>query len=596
MSVSIQSPRESAEILASSSGESTWGPSVFVWGIWALLLATGLLLVSKYHHHIPLWPGDDWGHFFTWIAGRPMTLKALWEPDYEHRLLLVSLVGVGLLKASRGDYWSFALFYVACMSALSFAFLRAAKAVRGHAAYTDAVLPLAVFIGMWADTIFYGNVLTYLAEAWVAGGFFVIMVRRGTQLTLGWGVLAGILLVLLPAGIGAGGPLYFPVLFGWLVYSVFASWRGGGLRGWQALVVLALAAVALVILGLYFRGLAFGNRFPRPTLWALLSTWVAWYTGSLGGISSTLWPYSGPLTVFLLLATAALLAVTLWRGGTPARSRALGLAFYLTAIGVFGLGFSWGRAGGEGPIAALWYWPLATVVLPWFYFTWELCLSRSACQLAQMCLLVLLCLVVSQDMSMALPAMATTQAAAQGVEQAIEAGTPPYILQGRYAAVLGEFDGAIMAQLHRAGFGIFKNLGEDPPFRELDPLPPDSAVPYKATWDGTTAQGNEPGAYLAFPLPEPRMVVRVAAQGWGYAGMRMVWGRSESGQFAETGSWSALPNTGTTELSGSIFVGDTIDQIRIVLDTNAVTLSKVVLIVPDTGPEPGRRTAGPGGT
>jgi hypothetical protein len=583
MSLSLESPRKLTEPLASPSGKSTWGPAVFVWGVWALLLATGLLLVVKYHHHIPIWPGDDWARFFVWIAGgRPMTLTELWGAEVEHRLLLICVVGIGLLKASGGDYWSLALLYVTCMGVLSFAFLRAAKSVRGHASYTDAILPLSVFVGMWTDNLFVGNWLTYFAEAWVAGGMFVIMVRRGTQLTLSWGVLAAVLLILLPSGIGAGGPLYFPVLCLWLVYSVFASWRAGSLSGWQAAVILNLVAVALVILGLHFYGLVFTKRYPHPSLWLLLSTWIAWCTGSLGIICTTLWPYSGPPMALILLLSAAALAVTLWRGDARVRSRALGLAFYLAAISMFGLGFSWGRAGGAGTIVGLWYWPLATVVLPWFYFTWELCLPRAARQFAQMCLLAVLCMVVSQDVSTGVGQMANTHAAAMAIEEAIRQGTPPYILQGRYSAVLGDADLGVMAQLHQAGFGIFKDLVEDPPFRDLEPLPLSSAVAYQATWDGNTAQGLEPGAYLAIPIGEPRMVARVSLEGNGYSEMRMTWGRTENGQFVETGKWSALPLTGSTKLEGSIFIGDTINEIRIILDAHEVQLSKVVFTVPDT--------------
>ncbi len=583
MSVSIAVPSKSKEPLASSSGKSTWGPAVFAWGIWGLLIVTGLLLIVKYHHSIPISPGDDWGRYLMCIAGtRPMTVHELWQPEYEHRLLLITVVGVALLKASAGDYWSMALFYVLCMGVLSAGFLLAARRVRGRASYTDAVLPLGVFVGMFTEMLFYGNWLTYFAEAWVPGGIFVIMVRQGTRLTLGWGVLAALLLLILPSGIGAGGPLYFPVLFLWLVYSVFSSWRARVLSGGRCLVILALAALGLVIFGLYFYHLGLGSHpVAHPDFRTMIATTLAWFTASLGPAAGNLWPFAGAPMALVLLLTAVILAVTLWRGGSEARSRALGLTFYLAAIGMFGLGFSWGRAGGGGPGSAFWYWPLATTVLPWFYFTWELCLPRAASQFAQMCFLTVVGALVTLDMEAGIGGIKNSYETAHTVEAAVRDGAPPYVLQGRYSGVLGTFNSEVALQLHRAGFGIYKYMGEDPPFRGLEPLPLASAVVHRATWDGTTAQGMEPGAYVAFPLAEPTFVAYIDIQCSVNANTRISWGRTENGQFVETGSWAPLPYF--SDQDGAIFVADTIDQIRIALDTSAVRVSRIVPAVPDPG-------------
>ena len=150
MSVSLESPRKLTEPPASPSGKSTWGPAVFAWGIWALSLATGLLLIAKYHHHIPIWPGDDWARFFVWIAGgRPMTLSELWDAEVERRLLLISVVGIGLLKASGGDHWSLAFLHMTYMGVLSFAFLRAAKGKRSRGWSPGLISPFLQASPVW---------------------------------------------------------------------------------------------------------------------------------------------------------------------------------------------------------------------------------------------------------------------------------------------------------------------------------------------------------------------------------------------------------------------------------------------------------------
>src|SRR6516165_4289227 len=75
-----------------SDGRSAadWGASLFVWGIWAIMLLAALVLVGKYGSNVPF--GDEWCACVGQLTGEcPANASWLWKQENEHRLPLPKL-------------------------------------------------------------------------------------------------------------------------------------------------------------------------------------------------------------------------------------------------------------------------------------------------------------------------------------------------------------------------------------------------------------------------------------------------------------------------------------------------------------------------
>src|SRR5262245_38219382 len=115
------------------------GGRLFVWGVYALMLAAALGYVFAFGANVPRW--DDLSIVPFLAHPEYVTLGGLWDQQREHRIPLVRLVLLAQLAVTR-DARAAMLFNVLSLGLLSWAMIRVAGALRGQVSYTDAVFPL----------------------------------------------------------------------------------------------------------------------------------------------------------------------------------------------------------------------------------------------------------------------------------------------------------------------------------------------------------------------------------------------------------------------------------------------------------------------
>ncbi len=118
------------------------GASLFVWGVWILMMLAALLFVVRYGANLPMW--DEWAIIPAVTGGKPITAQFLWEQHNEHRIPLPKIILVLLSRLTRCDYRAGMYLNVFVLGAVASAMVRAAKSLRGSTSYTDALFPLAL--------------------------------------------------------------------------------------------------------------------------------------------------------------------------------------------------------------------------------------------------------------------------------------------------------------------------------------------------------------------------------------------------------------------------------------------------------------------
>src|SRR5262249_22493071 len=141
------------------------------------------------------------------------------------------------------------------------------------------------------------NVLTLV----LLGILLLVLVERGTHLTLPAALLAAICLVLIPL-CGLWGMVYVPVMALWMGYAGVRKWLSSAPHAkLDSLVILALTILPLVGLYYYFQDYVFpyaaGSLLDQDVkpfqLDTVAKTAVQFLTVSLGHAAETLWPISG---------------------------------------------------------------------------------------------------------------------------------------------------------------------------------------------------------------------------------------------------------------------------------------------------------------
>jgi hypothetical protein len=570
-----------------------WFSSALVWGTWVVMLLGGLASIVKYHSAIP--NSDDW-EFVAYVTGaEPITPSWLWAQECEHRFPLTRLVGVSLLKLGNGDNWAMMLLRILAIGGLAFAMIWVAKDLRGWTSLTDIFFPLTMF--QWGTT---GNMIKgvsgigYPLPTYFAGIIFLIMVKRGTRLTLGTGVLAGLCLLQLPL-CGAMGLVYVPALTLWLGFSGIQVWRSPQPHSKRnSLLILALTLAVLLLVGFYFVGYQTGPGTSLYSsthrLWPTMNATWAFLTSSLGSASATWWPFSGyPLLILLVLSFGILLGMMRRYQGLH-RSRAMAMLYFLGAIATLALGIGWGR--GDVGIAICWTYDfLPALVWPWIYFVWVIYRPSAIGYFVQGCLFLVMAVVVPLNLKTGLATLEQHHERISALEHDMRAGVPPYVLIARHQSVIEAGYGEELLHqlwpLRRAGIGSFGFLRDNPPFREL-PLPLKPIV-NEAKWEESTIHGTGAESYLAFALPEPMLVAGVRLQGTHSNGstayVQITWGQNDDSGFTQKGgncNWGWYGE----KAEKTFYVAETINQIRIFPDTKPSNfrISEVVLLIPDVEP------------
>ncbi len=309
------------------------------WILWFVLCAASVGFVLRFGFPLPY--ADEMELVPYAFGESAVTLKWLWSPHNEHRLLLPRLLYLGLLRLTSGELRYAALYNTAVLAAASAWLMLVARRVRGRTRWWDAFFPAVLL--HWSHAInllwiFQSAFATAVALTCVLLG---LVVTAGPRLSVKRGIGVSICLTLL-ALCGANGVVQVPGMCGWLCYAAAGRWRDA--RG-SAIALLLLAAVPAVLLGLYF------VDFERPTLnetaapsWlAKAATSLEMLAASLGAIARETWPVSGVLAL-AVVGACGLGLVRSWRDRPDERLATFGLTGLLCGQLALAVGIGWGRA------------------------------------------------------------------------------------------------------------------------------------------------------------------------------------------------------------------------------------------------------------
>jgi hypothetical protein len=448
------------------------------------------------------------------------------------------------------------------------------------------------------------------------GGLLLIVVRTGGHLTPGAAVLAGVCLVSLPLSSGLG-LAYAPALTLWFGYCGVRAWRSGEPSGkGTGVVMLAFCLATTLVVALYFVG------YSKPAHHAYEFDVAAWLRSSLAllslgfglGIGVSGWPASGLVVAGLLLASAMMLVRAWWKQPRE-RFRALGLLFFLGAFACLDVGMGWARNPGGAVITRPARY--VTFLVPAFcaaYFAWTMCRPAALGRLVQACLAAVAVVVFLPNLVEALEYGRYHHQELQSFERDLAAGDPPYKLLNRYTPFLHpDLDDSLTEYFRRmrdAGFGSFRYLKDNPPFREVS-LSVEPSRLHQGGWKEGTATGTGPESYVGFTLPRPRLVygIRITyrhANGQGKGPyFQLFWEGSEPTK-APPGPparllapvWCVHPSpqgrfyvnpflrTGPEEHTVTVWIGKTIRGFRIHPDDQPCVfhIAKIGLLVPAGAP------------
>jgi hypothetical protein len=582
------------------------------------MMLAALVFVGRYGSSFPL-NFDDW-YYVPYLTGnQPVTFAWLWEQYADHRYPVTKAVYWGLLKLTGGDYRSILFFNVLTLGAVAFAMIWTARSVRGWMSYTDAFFPLLML--NWGLSILHflwASGLYYVLPTVLALTLFLIMVRRGTQLTPGSGFLAGLCLVLLALS-GGTGILFTPALGLWLVISGIHLWRT---RWRSGLIVLALAGAAVAIVPLYFIGYEAHHygAATTPSFWAKFQVGLAFLAAGFGPVVVDYWVYPGVALLALWVLGLGILVAALGRqekkgtvplpqGDSPlfvrpllgrqeasVRSRAWGLWFYTGGVGCLVLGIAWGREG-RGPKMATMYQALDFLFLCYIYFVWIIPRRHALGFLGQLSLLAATLFLLYPNTQFGAGYGKYQRSSIDAFERDLREGQPLYLLQARHHAILAPEDmGGVgpwlledMRLLHQAGIGPFQHLQENPPFRAI-PISPRPTAVANMTWEDGAGQGTGLESHLTFTLPRPMFVAGIRLRGIitghfpdYYPRSRVFWKNGAEAAFPEEPQNRLFWDQPGEVSQAVVYIGDTIDRIRLHPHNQAFHLQvlEMAVLVPD---------------
>lgn len=585
------------ELKRTVNSGSFWGASVFVWGIWSLLLLASLGFIAKYHTSVPY--GEDWTFVVPPITGvQPLSLGWYWEADRTHRLPLWKLIIVPLFAISRGDYWAPMLFSVFSLGGLAFVLICSAKRSRGWTSYSDAFFPLALLHWELSSTLLFASAITQLLPALLACVILLVIVQKGTQLTTTTGLLAGICLVLLPA-CGGYGMVFLPALTSWFVYSGICALRSNSPSGKRiGLLILILAFMTFAHGAIYFLNLPkeVGTQMKLAPSWrAMTVTGLALLTESFGSafLSPSVWPYGLCGMVVLLMFSAGFLVSIVWRERGLVRSRALGLLFFLSALATLAVVFARTRAVGDSVDGAAgigmyrYYtvWTIPTLV--YLYFAWGIGKRQAIGQFAHMCLFALSCFAFSLNVQYGLEDMQQYYSWVQAFEHDLAKGEPSYILVERYHQTISPYAPEdymldAMRSLKQSKIGIFRDL-KDPSLAE-QPFDGTMTDHQKIDWEGSTAHGQSSESYITYSFSSPTFIAGIRLR-YTYSSptqqntLQIFWKKTGDTDFSE-----GVTRTDVLDCA-TVFIGETISQIRIHPDNKPFDfeITEIMRLVPESG-------------
>ena len=372
-------PIHGAQGVGQAGAPQSPGPRLFVWAIWAGMLAIVLWHFFLYARDMPL--AEDWNLVAPLTGHEPSLGSWLWSQNNEHRVPLPRLVMLMLLKATGGDFRSGMILNIALIALLAAAMIEVARRMRGgRTRYTDAVFPILLLeVGNWQNLFWSWQLSFVLSVLTVSLALLAITLRPGLD-TPGAAAATGVALILAPLT-GGTGILFLPPLMLW------AGWRGWRLARRDAtpaerragLILIGAIGLTVAVISIYLIGYRRPDWVPpNPGLWKSLVTAVQFQTFGLGPAVRASWNFWIVVALLFLLAATARVILALRRSpdenSAGMRLRAWGLLAGLASVAGFAAGMGWGRAA---VINVYNGWPdryvlLGALAFCLAYFAWEL--------------------------------------------------------------------------------------------------------------------------------------------------------------------------------------------------------------------------------
>ncbi len=452
--------------------EERWsrGAALFVWGVWAGMVAIAIWHFAHYARNIPL--AEDWNLVAAMTGHEPDLGSWLWSQNNEHRLPLPRLAMLALLKVSGGDFRSGMIFNIAMVALLAAGMIEVARRVRGGTLrYTDAFFPIVLLeVGGWQNLFWHWQMAFVLSVVLVGLGILAI-VRRPALSTPGAAAAIGGALVMAPLT-GGSGLLFIPPLMLYAGLMGIRLARHGASKSERraATTLIGAVVVAGAIIALYLLNYERPDWVPRnPGLGKSIITALQFQAFGLGPAVRTSWNFWIGVTLLVLLAASLRVVQTLilTRRGDPLSAgesdlRALGLFACLLSVAGFAAGIGWGRAA---VIDVYQGWPDRYVLLaaPAFclaYFAFEQPGSAAINRWGRGLLFGLAVLLLPMNMAFGRDWGAWYVGGMNQVAKDIRAGTPRDVLATRHREFLYHTwePGRLaehMQMLHDRGIGPF---------------------------------------------------------------------------------------------------------------------------------------------
>jgi len=576
---------------------------LFVGAIWALMLILAIFLVLDYGSMVPFW--DDW-NLVPWLTGeQPVTISWLWEQAGEHRFFLPKLILVSALKLSGADFRVGMYINVLAMAGLGLGFILAARAVRGKTTCADAFFPIVLLHRGHVDSFLWTSVNTYVTPTVLVGLLLILIVVRRGRLSPATASLYG--LGLLGLGLsGANGLIYVPALASWLAWAGLRYWRDGG--WWPArataLVALVGATSALSVVGLYFVGfhrISFSPVGYHSTAFLrdLLRGIAIFLAMNFGVAAKPLWRELGPLLGGLVIVCGVCLIAAIRRNRSSERAREFGLLAFLAGCLLLAVAVAWGRASwGPESLMLSRYASMAVPLICGIYFIWETNGPERVRPLGRVGLFILVSSLVPLNWSLGQAVASDLAGRRKALEGDLQSQMPVHLLVKRNDRLypLHDVMQNCLLSLRRAGFRSYRNVGENPPFREVA-LPLVATATHEVDGKGGPGRATGDDSYLVFDLPKATLVcgIRVRCRVNNRQGMcpyfQVEW--RERGREDFTGVRKYVHYMLPPDRDGVVlcFTDARIDQIRIRPDNQRCEFSiqDITLLLP---PDPGRHPAG----
>lgn len=348
--------------------------SLTVWGIWVVMLAMVLQIISRFAKNMPVW--EDWDLVAPLTGHEPHLLNWLWSQNGEHRIPLPRVVLLALLKSTHGDFRAGMYFNTILIAFVCALMILAVRTIRGRETkLVDAFFPLTLLnLSHW-ENFAWSWQLTQVLPTTLILTLSLQLVLRPRLDTPENAVLAGLSVIALPLSGGIG--LVFVVLFvAWLSYWGVQNRKGAGANGeriWTGTFLICSAAVSAGLVILYFFNYE-DTRYPSsPGTLFTIKLVAQFLSMSAGLFALKFWKISSVVIFGLALTAFWLSAIVVFRANGTERYRALGLCLLLLNFLAVPVVTGFGRAGlmpgyGFPSRYALMFCPILIAI----FFIWEL--------------------------------------------------------------------------------------------------------------------------------------------------------------------------------------------------------------------------------